>query len=61
MRGASMTRAPGSIPLGRPTQIVARADALLYLHVARPDLDEATKFLTDFGLLPATRHDRGIG
>jgi len=56
-----MTRAPGSIPLGRPTQIVARADALLYLHVARPDLDEATKFLTDFGLLPATRHDRGIG
>jgi hypothetical protein len=66
MKGTTMVRAPGSIPLERPKQIVARADALLYLHLARPDLDKATKFLTDFGLLPAGRqgdsvHFRGVG
>jgi len=66
MNNAATARAPGSIPLERPKQIVARADGLLYLHVARPDLDKATKFLTDFGLLAATRqgdtvHFRGVG
>jgi hypothetical protein len=57
MKAATMVRAPGSIPLERPKQIVARADALLYLHLARPDLDKATKFLTEFGLLPAGRQE----
>jgi len=66
MKNGATTRTPGDIPLDRPTQVVARADSLLYLHVARPDLDKATKFLTDFGLLPATRqgdtvHFRGVG
>ena len=66
LAGVATARAPGSIPLERPKQIVARADAMLYLHLARPDLDKATKFLTDFGLLPAARqgdtvHFRGVG
>jgi catechol 2,3-dioxygenase-like lactoylglutathione lyase family enzyme len=66
MKNGATTRTPGDIPLERPTQVVARADSLLYLHVARPDMDKATKFLTDFGLLPATRqgdtvHFRGVG
>jgi hypothetical protein len=59
-------RAPGSIPLERPKQVVARADALVYVHLARPDLDVAAKFLRDFGLRPAGRQDdtlhfRGVG
>ena len=59
-------RAPGSIPLGRPQHVVARADGLIYLHVARPDLDAARKFLGDFGLVPVaeqggTLHFRGVG
>ena len=37
MNRSAMARVPGSIKLERPEQIVARADALLYLHVARPD------------------------
>ena len=66
MNNVATAHAPGNIPLERPQQIVARADALLYLHVARPDLDKATKFLTDFGLLFAARqgdtmHFRGVG
>ena len=66
MNMTATSRAPGSIPLERPKQIVARADALLYLHVARPDLNKATKFVTDFGLRPAgrqadTEHFRGVG
>ncbi|MBV8397930.1 MAG: hypothetical protein JOZ17_04210, partial [Acetobacteraceae bacterium] len=44
--------APGSIPLERPQHIVARVDALIYVHLAWPDLDAATKFLRDFGLRP---------
>jgi len=59
-------RAPGSVRLERPHPIVARADGLLYLHVARPDLAAARKFLTDFGLIPVseqgeTLHFRGVG
>lgn len=66
MKNGTRIRAPGSVPLARPKRVVARADALLYLHVARPDLDKATKFRADFGLLPATRqgdtvHFRGVG
>ena len=69
MKNGAMTRAPGAIPIERPKQVVARADALLYLHVARSDLDKATKFLTDFGLIPVTQatprgdtvHFRGVG
>jgi Glyoxalase/Bleomycin resistance protein/Dioxygenase superfamily len=66
MNDVATARAPGSIPLEQPGQIVARADALVYLHVARPDLDKATNFLTDFGLLFAARqrdtvHFRGVG
>jgi len=69
MKNGDMTRTPGTIPLERPKQVVARADALLYLHVARPDLDKSTKFLTDFGLIPITQataqgdtlHFRGVG
>jgi len=59
-------RAPGSVRLERPQSVVARADGLLYLHVARPDLATARKFLTDFGLIPVseqgeTLHFRGVG
>src|SRR5271165_7630607 len=51
---APPARVPGSIPVERPKQVV------------RPDLDKAAKFLTDFGLLVATRqgdtvHFRGVG
>ena len=57
---------PGSIQLERPQQVVARADELLYLHVARPDLGAARRFLLDFGLVPVaeqagTLHSRGVG
>lgn len=66
MKNGTIDRPPGSIPLERPKQVVARADGLLYVHLARPDLDKATKFLTEFGLIPATReettlHFRGVG
>ena len=66
MNRSARVRRPGDVPLHRPKEVVARADALLYVHVARPDLDKATKFLTDFGLLVAARqgdtvHFRGVG
>ena len=66
MNNAMMVRPPGSTPLERPERVVARADSLLYVHLARPDLDKAAKFLTEFGLIPATRqegtmHFRGVG
>lgn len=66
MNQRTAARAPGSIRLQRPQHVVARADGLVYLHVSRPDLAAARKFLTDFGLIPVsdegeTLHFRGIG
>jgi catechol 2,3-dioxygenase-like lactoylglutathione lyase family enzyme len=66
MKNGATIRTPGDIPLKQPAQVVARADSLLYVHVARPDLARAAKFLTDFGLIPAARqgdtaHFRGVG
>jgi len=38
MKSATVVHSPGSIRLELPKQIAARADALLYVHLARPDL-----------------------
>jgi hypothetical protein len=49
----AMLSGPGSIPLPRATRPVAKASALAYLHMGRPDLSKASAFLEDFGLVQA--------
>jgi catechol 2,3-dioxygenase-like lactoylglutathione lyase family enzyme len=55
-----------SSALRRADAPVARAQALLYVHLERPDPELAAAFLADFGLAPAgdaggTRYFRGVG
>ena len=62
---ASM-RGPGRIKLPRSRAPIVRAEQLLFVHFERPDLDQAERYLRDFGLLVAGRseHDlfmRGTG
>jgi hypothetical protein len=57
---------PGSIELPRSLAPIVKADALLYVHFERPDLEQAEEYLTDFGLLVASRNEdelffRGTG
>lgn len=49
-----MTSTAGDIPLKRPEPI-ARIDDILYLSFERPDLEQAARFLSDFGLVPTER------
>jgi hypothetical protein len=51
---------PGSIALPRSRAPVAKADALLYAHFERPDLEKAREYLTDFGLVVASRGENEL-
>ena len=57
---------PGSIELPRSRAPVVKADALLYVHFERPDLNQARDYLVDFGLLVVSQSEgelflRGAG
>jgi hypothetical protein len=48
---------PGSVELPRSLAPIVKADSLLYVHFERPDLEKAERYLTDFGLLVASRSE----
>src|SRR5208337_4377610 len=63
---ANARQGPGSVELPRSRAPVVKADALLYAHFERPDLNQARDYLVDFGLLVATQSEdelflRGTG
>ncbi len=63
---ANVQQGPGSIELPRSRAPVVKADALLYAHFERPDLNRARDYLVDFGLTVATQSEdelflRGTG
>src|SRR5208337_4636731 len=63
---AKVQQGPGSIELPRSRAPVVKADALLYAHFERPDLNRARDYLVDFGLLVVSQSDdelflRGAG
>jgi catechol 2,3-dioxygenase-like lactoylglutathione lyase family enzyme len=47
---ANVRQGPGSVELPRSVAPVVKADALLYAHFERPDLNQARDYLVDFGL-----------
>ena len=51
---ANVRQGPGSIELPRSRAPVVKANALLYAHFERPDLNRARDYLVDFGLTVAT-------
>jgi Glyoxalase/Bleomycin resistance protein/Dioxygenase superfamily len=63
---AKVRQGPGSIELPRSRAPAAKANALLYAHFERPDLNQARDYLVDFGLLVAAQGEdelflRGAG
>ena len=50
---ANVRQGPGSIELPRSRAPVVKANALLYAHFERPDLNRARDYLVDFGLTVA--------
>ena len=57
---------PGSIELRRSVAPAVKANALLYAHFERPDLNRARDYLVDFGLLVVSQGEdelflRGAG
>ena len=48
---SNVRRGPGNIELPRSRAPVVKANALLYAHFERPDLNRARDYLVDFGLL----------
>ena len=63
---ANVRQDPGSIELPRSRSPVVKANALLYAHFERPDLNRARDYLVDFGLLVVAQSEdelflRGAG
>ena len=54
---ANVRQGPGSIELPRSRAPVVKADALLYVHFERPDLNQARDYLVDFGLLVVSQSE----
>ena len=62
----NVRQGPGSIELPRSLAPVVKANALLYAHFERPDLNRARDYLVDFGLLVVSQGEdelflRGTG
>ena len=55
---ANVRQGPGSIELPRSRAPAVKANALLYAHFERPDLNRARDYLVDFGLLGRRRKAR---
>src|SRR5271166_2625185 len=47
----NVRQGPGSIELPRSVAPAVKANALLYAHFERPDLNRARDYLVDFGLI----------
>ena len=63
---ANVRQGPGSIELPRSRAPAVKANALLYAHFERPDLNRARDYLVDFGLSVAAQSEddlflRGAG
>src|SRR5208282_5485463 len=52
---ANVRQGPGSVELQRSRAPAVKANALLYAHFERPDLNRARDYLVDFGLSVATQ------
>ena len=57
---------PGAIELPRSPAPLVKANELLFVHFERPDLDQAERYLSDFGLVVVSRSNddlflRGAG
>ena len=66
IHAANVRQGPGSIELPRSRTPVVKADALLYAHFERPDLNRARDYLVDFGLIVVSQGEdelflRGTG
>ena len=57
-QSANVRQGPGSIELPRSRAPVVKANALLYAHFERPDLNRARDYLVDFGLIGRRRKAR---
>ena len=62
----NVQQVPGSIELPRSRAPAVKANALLYAHFERPDLNRARDYLVDFGLLVVSQGEdelflRGTG
>ena len=62
----NVQQGPGSIELPRSRAPAVKADALLYAHFERPDLNRARDYLVDFGLIVVSQSEdelflRGAG
>ncbi len=55
---ANVRQGPGSIELPRSIAPAVKANALLYAHFERPDLNRARDYLVDFGLSVAAQERR---
>ena len=53
--GTKPKSGPGSIELPRCANPLVKASELLFAHFERPDLDQAERYLLDFGLVRAAR------
>src|SRR5271166_1790949 len=63
---SKVRQGPGSIELPRSRAPAVKANALLYAHFERPDLNRARDYLVDFGLLVVSQGEdelfqRGTG
>ena len=54
-----MNPQPGSTPLTRPEPII-RVEDIAYVMFEKPDLDQAERFLADFGLVRVQRDERAL-
>jgi catechol 2,3-dioxygenase-like lactoylglutathione lyase family enzyme len=57
---AVLTPGPGSIELSRNPAPIVRADRLLFVHMERPDLETAERYLLDFGLKRVARTESDL-
>ena len=51
---------PGSVELPRSASPIVKANDLLFVHFARPDLAKAEQYLRDFGLVVASRSEEEL-
>ena len=54
-QAAAFKGGPGAIKLPRSPAPMVKANELVFVHFERPDLDRAERYLTDFGLVVASR------
>src|SRR5271166_2403296 len=60
LQKVALDRGPGSIALPRSRSPIVKANELLFVHFERPDLEQAERYLLDFGLIVAARSENEL-